>query len=66
MIRVLDARKDQLEHAKKHSGMVDFISLEVRNGFLGRQVTLSMIKYAYKFSCCRNRNVMISKRIVED
>ena len=66
VIRIVDAREKEKEHAlKKHGCKKEFVDMEARNDFKIGKVTTSMIKCAHGHNHYGLREAMINNNMVE-
>ena len=66
VIRIIDAREKEEEHAKnKHRYRKDFIDMEAMNVFATGKALTSMKKCSRGFDHCGSREVMINNNMVE-
>ena len=66
IIRVLDAREEENEYAKrKYLHKFEFIDMEARNSFKAGEVTTAMIKFAYGFNHYGLRDTIVNENIFQ-
>ena len=66
VIRILDARKEENEYAKKkYKHKFEFIDIEARNAFMAGKVTTAMIKFVHGFNHYGLRDAMVNEQMFE-